>query len=434
MVVTAQRRAQDIQEVPIAVTALDAAQLNARGIRNVSDMGVVAPNVIVMVGGSTQTSASIAIRGTTNINPGPYWDQPVALYVDGVYIGKSQGNVFDMLNLERVEVLRGPQGTLFGRNTMAGALSLITRPPSGEFSGDASVSFGNYGSKVTKVTVDLPAMGKLKASLGARVEFRDGWVNTTHGSSEPELANRDSKGTFAGLEYDATDNLTFNYRFDYSKADQRAGFFQTIYSDVEQDLGIPGIIVNRGRQTTASIDSPNFEFSKVEGHSLTATWILSDAGTLKYIGAYREMDWNESLDNDGSPIPLAWTANFTEQDQTSHELQYLGSYGRWNWVGGLYYYEDDGFANQPQSFFFGAATYNQNYSYGTHSRAAYAQVDYELTDRLTLTAGLRRTRPRGKASQPFPRDRRRGRSLSLRVPLQRLILTESRPPRVSTTN
>src|SRR5574337_573729 len=397
VIVTAQRRAQDIQKVPIAVTALDEAQLNARGIQNVSDLGAVAPNVIVQTSPGNRTQTVVAIRGAVNINPAPYWDQPVAMYVDGVYIGKTQGNVFDLLNLERIEVLRGPQGTLFGRNTMAGAINLVTRPPSGQFTGDAMVSLGNYGSKVGKVTMDLPAMdlpadGKLKASLGARIERRDGWIKTTPGSAEPELGNVHNQEAFAGLEYDATHNLKFNYRFDYAKIDEREVLDQAVHSDVLQDFGIPGIIVNQRRQTMASIDSPTYDRSKVAGHSLTATWKLGDLGTLKYIGAYREMHFSDAEDLDGSPILLAQAALKSRYHQISHELQYLGSYGSWNWVGGLYFFEDDGFSYNPQTFFFGAAIYDpNNYGYGTRSRAAYGQVDYQLTDRLTLTAGVRRT-------------------------------------------
>ena len=392
VIVTAQRRSQNLQEVPLAVTALDEAQLNARGITNVADLSAVAPSLTVVATPGTNTGAAIAIRGATSADPTPYWDSPVGMYVDGVYIGKTEGNMFDLLNLERIEVLRGPQGTLFGRNTMAGAISLVTRAPSGQFSGDASVGFGNYGSKVGKVSLDLPAMGKLKVSLGGRVERRDGWIKTTPGSSEPELNNRHNQEAYLALEYDATDNLTLNYRLDYTKLNQYGPFNQVINSDVGDLFGIPGIIVNQGRQTTASIDGSDVEGNKVVGNALTATWKLGDAGTLKYIGAYRAMHFSAFMDNDGSPIPLAETGEVTRYRQVSHELQYLGSYGRWNWVGGLYFFEDDGYTYFPESFFFDQVRYDNNeFGYGTRSRAAYAQVDYKLTDRLTLTAGLRRT-------------------------------------------
>ena len=392
VVVTAQRRKQNIQKVPIAVTAIDEADLDKRGIQNISDLSGAAPSMVIVASPGAAASVAVSIRGTYRPNPAPYWDTPVGMYMDGVYIGKTAGNVFDLLNLQRVEVLRGPQGTLFGRNTMAGAVNLVTNPPSGQFTGQASLGFGNYGSKVARVITDLPAMGKLKVSVGARYEDRDGWVKTTPGSSEPDLASRHNSEAFASLEFDATDNLKLNYRFDYSKTDQQGLFNQAIQSDVYQNFGIPGIIVNPTRQTTASIDSPNHEFAKVEGNALTATWTLGDAGTLKYIGAYREMHNTYSLDLDGSPIPFAQSLSASRYHQLSNELQYLGSIGPWTWAAGLYSFDDNGYTRGPQSYFFGAVNYATNeYGYSTNSRAAYAQVDYKWSDKLTITAGWRRT-------------------------------------------
>lgn len=391
VVVTAQRRSQNLQDVPLAVTAIDEAQLNARGIANVADLSSVAPNLQVSTAPGDATASQIAIRGMAGYNPALFYDTPVGLYVDGVYFGKTQGGVFDLLNLERVEVLRGPQGTLFGRNTMAGAISLVTRPPSGLFGGTAELGMGNYGSKVGKVMLDLPAIGKLKVSLGGRLERRNGWVKTTPGSSVRDLGNRHNEEAFAALRYDATDNLTLDYRFDYSKIDQRPLFNQAVNSELGQLFGIPGIIVNQDRQTRASIDGPAFERSRIEGNALTATWKLGDVGTLKYIGAYREMHWDDALDLDGSPVGVAQSERLSRYHQTSHELQYLGSAGAWNWVAGLYYFGDEGFTDNPQSFFFGSTTFASSYDFGTRSRAVYGQVDYQLTDRLTLTAGVRRT-------------------------------------------
>lgn len=391
VVVTAQRRVQNIQKVPIAVTTLDEAKLNARGIQNLADLSAVAPNVTIMEAPGQATGAVIAIRGTVSFNPALFYDTPVGMYVDGVYIGKTQGNVFDLLNLERIEILRGPQGTLFGRNTMAGAVNLITRPPSGQFTGDASVGFGNYGSKVGKVSMDLPAMGRLKVSLGGRVERRDGWVKTTPGSSVSQLNNVHNEEAYLGLEYDATDNLQFNYRFDYTNVNQNSMYFQPIHSDVGSIFHIPGIVAEAGRQTEASVDAPAFERSRVAGNSLTIDWNLGDAGTLKYIGGYRQMHFTDALDLDGSPIAFAQNQPVSKYHQTSHELQYLGSNGPWNWVTGLYFFEDDGSNIATQNYFLGRVNYATNFGLGTRSRAAYGQVDYKLTSRLTLTAGLRRT-------------------------------------------
>ena len=389
VIVTAQRRSQDIQKVPVAVTALDEVQLTARGIQTVGDLDGAAPglNVFAAPGGNSSV-ASFSMRGTVSgMNFALYLDTPISLYIDGVVVGKTAGNVFNLLDLERVEVLRGPQGTLYGRNTMAGAINLITRPPSGVFTGDASVGFGNYNSKVGKVSMDLPAMGKLKASVGARIERRDGWVNTTAGSSVPELGNRHNQGAFADLLYDVTDNFSLRYRYDYSDTNNYTPFNQVVHSDLPAYMGV---VVNKTRQTTASIDAPAFERVKIQGNALTATWKLGDAGTLKYIGSYREMHWDDALDLDGSPTPVAQSQIQSRYHQTSQELQYLGSTDRWNWVTGLYFYQDKSYTYGQQQYFFGAADYEKDYGSGAKSKAVYGQVDYKLTDRLTLTAGIRR--------------------------------------------
>mgnify|MGYP000232066540 FL=1 len=127
VVVTAQRREEKLQDVPIAVTALTARQLEARGITSIDSLNSMAPNLQVSYTPGNTTAAQIAIRGGVTVNPALTWEPTVGIYLDGVYIGKMQGSVFDVVDLERVEVLRGPQGTLYGRNTLAGALNLIGR-------------------------------------------------------------------------------------------------------------------------------------------------------------------------------------------------------------------------------------------------------------------------------------------------------------------
>src|SRR3546814_19757230 len=130
-------REEKLQEVPIAVTAMDAKQIETRGIQNVGDLSALAPGLQISKTASNSTISQITIRGLSQINPAIYWDPAVGVYVDGVYIGKAQGGIFDIVDLERVEVLRGPQGTLYGRNTLAGQINLITSRPSGKSIGRA---------------------------------------------------------------------------------------------------------------------------------------------------------------------------------------------------------------------------------------------------------------------------------------------------------
>jgi len=297
--------------------------------------------------------------------------------------------VFDLVDLERVEVLRGPQGTLYGRNTLAGAINLITRKPSGEFGGSASVDVGDHNARVGKLSVDLPAFGILKASVGLRTEKRDGWVKTTAGSSVPALNDRDTQGARVALNFDISRDLQVDYRFDSSRVDQNSRFSQVVRSDLPANLGV---VVSQGRQATAGIDGPSFEKLDLKGHSITAEWKFNAGNTLKYIWAKRDMDWKDALDLDGSPVPLAHTQRLSDYGQRSHELQLVGSAGPINYVAGLYSFKDDGFTNNPQSFFFGSATFDSRYGFTTKANSAYGQLDYRLSDSITLTGGVRRTK------------------------------------------
>lgn len=392
VVVTAQRRQEKLQDVPMAATALTARELEVRGIANVADLGAIAPNLQVSLTPGNSTAAQISLRGSVTTNPALFWEPTVGMYVDGVYVGKTQGSVFDLVDLERVEVLRGPQGTLYGRNTLAGAVNLVTRKPSGQFGGSAQVELGNYNARQGKLSVDLPAFGLLKASVGLRTEQRDGWVKTTPGSSVPDLNDRDSSGGRIALNLALSPDLQFDYRFDTTRVRQNSRFSQVIRSTVDTDFGFPsGILVTSGRQTTASVDGPSFERLDLDGHALTAEWKLGGAGTLKYIYARRDMGWQDGLDLDGSPVAFAHTQRLSDYAQRSHELQWTGGAGNFNWVAGAYRFEDEGFTSNPQAFFYGAATFDSRYGFSTRANSVFGQLDYKLTPALTLTGGLRRT-------------------------------------------
>ncbi|MBL0149580.1 MAG: TonB-dependent receptor [Ideonella sp.] len=391
--VTAQRRTQKLQDVPLAATAILESDLELRGITNVADLSSIAPNLQIATTPGNSTAAQISIRGSVTTNPALFWEPTVGMYVDGVYVGKMQGSVFDVVDLERVEVLRGPQGTLYGRNTLAGAINLVTRKPSGEFSGSATVDLGNYGAQVGKVSLDLPRFGVLKASVGVRTEKRDGWVKTTPGSSVGELNDRDTRGGRLALNLDLGRSLQLDYRYDESKADQNSRFSQVVRSTVGRDFGFPGIVVSAdGRKTTASIDGPSFERLDLKGHSITAEWKIDAANTLKYVWAKRDMDWKDSLDLDGSPVSFAHTQRLSTYGQQSHELQLVGSAGAVNYVGGLFTFKDDGFTNNPQSYFGGGFTYDSTYGFTTKADSVFGQADVKLSEAFTLTGGLRHTK------------------------------------------
>ena len=173
--VTAQKREQNLIDVPIAVTALSADYLTQRNITSVERLDALAPGLVVSATPTQPNNAQIGIRGSVQQNGDIVLDPSVGMYLDGVYIGKSQGAIFDIDDLERVEVLRGPQGTLYGRNTLAGAINFITNKPNDVFHGSAELGDGNYDAFTAKGTLNVPLTNNLFVKISATSFTRDGW-------------------------------------------------------------------------------------------------------------------------------------------------------------------------------------------------------------------------------------------------------------------
>ncbi len=421
IVVTSQKREQSIQEVPIAVTAIDADYIESRNITSIKSLSSLAPNLKVENAPNNTTAAQISIRGGVTINPALTWEPTVGIYLNGSYIGKTQGAIFDVADIERVEVLRGPQGTLYGRNTLAGAVNVITAKPTGEFGGNARVGFGNYNALMAKASVNLGQLGPIKAKVSGLLEQRDGFVEgvanpfpgvttAAPNSSADEFGNMDKKSFLVALSADLTENLTVDYTFDFSDADQNPEFSQVIgvYDGNIFDPTSPAYIgggpfggqyfgfpldlyTNADRQFTGTTDAPDiFERSRVQGHTFTAA-LQTNFGELKSITGIRKLDWDDSLDLDGSPLPLARSQRLSDYDSFSQELQLVGGIDRFNYVLGGYYFQDDGFTNNPQNFFGGASVFDSRYGFETDAFALFGHLDFQITEKLSLSGGLRYT-------------------------------------------
>ncbi|RJF93127.1 TonB-dependent receptor [Sphingomonas cavernae] len=418
IVVTAQKRAENVQDVPIAISAVDEAYLKSRDISSIDRLGSVAPNVKIERAPSNKTISQISIRGSVTINPAITWEPAVGLYLDGVYIAKAQGSIFDVADLERVEVLRGPQGTLYGRNTLAGAVNLITKKPSGELGGSVEATYGNFDYWKLKGVVDLPKFGIFSVKLSGQIQKRDGFIDIgpnpypqaflARPNSVDETNDIDGKSGMIQVRAEPSDTLTFDYMFDYTRYNQRPDFAQLYHVNRNGDprdifdpnspsypfVGqfFPLNLYDRTeRQSSGSIDAdPLYEKSKTWGHALTATLELGDA-TLKSITAYRKLRWSDSIDLDGSPLPVAMTARDSRYHAFSQELQLSGTTldDRLKYVVGAYYFKDKAETDNPQNFFGGAQTFVSNYGSHTEAYAAYGQVDFSVTDSLTLVGGLR---------------------------------------------
>ena len=411
IVVTAQKRAENVQDVPIAITALGRQFLEYRAIHSIDDLGTIAPNVKFERAPASKTISQIAIRGSVTINPAITWEPAVGLYLDGVYIAKAQGSIFDIADLERVEILRGPQGTLYGRNALAGAVNLVTRKPSGESGGRAELTYGSFNEVRVRGVLDLPQVGIFSAKVSGQYRKRDGLIDLTapDGRGRNHTDTIDSGSFMVQLRAELTDNITADYTYDYSKSNQTPPFSQLlrvnrngdprdIFDPASPSYAFGGAffpldtVADPDRITTAAIDAPVYERSRSYGHALTLTADLGNA-EIKSITAYRDLAWADGLDLDGSPFPVAFTQRISDYHAFSQELQLTGTAfaDRLAYVLGAFYFDEQAETVNPQTYFGGGVDLDSNYGSNTEAWALYAQLDYDITDSLKLTLGGRYT-------------------------------------------
>ncbi|MBP9034897.1 MAG: TonB-dependent receptor [Pseudomonadales bacterium] len=420
IVVTAQKREQSLQDAPVAISAFGKDALQQQRITDVQDLNGLVPNVQFAAAPSSTTGATVAIRGAVTTNPAPSWEPTVGMYVDGVFIGKVLGGIFDVADLERVEVLRGPQGSLYGKNTVGGAINLVTRKPSGELSGELTAGMGNEGYWQVRGSLDTAAigtvgegLGQLSANITLQHEERDGF---TRGVADPvgsPLAAPNVADEWEGLDSDAgrialllnvTENFEARYAYDFSNKDNTPQAPHLTHVDTSQvPFLLPYVVADDERADTLSSETEVFEEAEIDGHSLHLSYDLGEQGFLgnvqiKSITSYREMSWDDLLDIDGSPIDAFHSGRGIDYEQTSEELQIVGSTDRVNYVLGYYYFDESLDVINPITFFgvFGAPTAPNAYGLEGESNAVFGQVDWKpgaaaLRDRLTVTLGARYT-------------------------------------------
>jgi len=314
IVVTAQRRSENIQDVPVAVTALDSNTLDNMRVKDVQNLSGLAPNLQISSQG-IQSIPTISMRGINSGTSDNAVDPKIGVYLDGVYIGRSVGAIFDLADIQQVEVLRGPQGTLFGRNATGGAISLVTAKPTGEFGVKAMASYGNQDSLRLRTTVNLPAMGPLSVKVSYLHDESHGWMKNQLGGQKMNYSARiPSFGTLTYADrlgarnVDAVQlaahldmgDVTADYRFDYTDSKtvgapvqvlghtgQLAGLTQAIFALQPYYGGITNF-VGSGKPLKTVANATSVQPLTVQGHNLTLTWQASDNFVVKSISGYRK--------------------------------------------------------------------------------------------------------------------------------------------------
>jgi iron complex outermembrane receptor protein len=403
IVVTAQRREQRLLEVPVAVSAVSGDRLADAGVRNASQLVNVLPSVQFT---NTGPTAVFSIRGIKLNDYGDTNESPIAFYLDDVYIGPIAGAVSNLFDVERVEVLRGPQGTLFGRNATGGLVQVISKKPTAEFAGDASLQVGNFG----QVIVEGAAGGAITDRLRSRTAFiynrDDGWQ--TNVPTNTKTAKTKSWSARQLLDFDVTDNLSAllnihgGYTDNISPQYGARGALDPTTLVVCSDArilrnecvtfeGFRGAAKDDPTKTYSNLPSPKYQVETF-GASLTATH-KGEVATVTSVTAYEMVDKFYQEDADGTPTVLYDLDYNVHSEQFSQELRADGTIGSVDLTSGLFYYylkHSDGLMEGTAlTPLFGTYGLKNEYEQSTWAGAAFVQADYHVNETVTLTAGAR---------------------------------------------
>lgn len=427
IVVSARRRAELLEDTPVAVTALTPSELVDSGVTSILGIGDLVPNLQVIYSGA---GAAFVIRGVGSF-PGAFFDQGTGLYLDGVYIPRQQGNVTELIDIAQIEVLRGPQGTLFGKNSAGGAVKITTVAPEADLGAYARVRYDSNGNVQTRATVNAPLdFFGLGDRLSTRLNFgstnQSGYVENVFldGKMEPRTA---SLGFLGALRFEATDDLVFDLAGMWNKTTGTGGGQKCAYIQNGQYDGIinlppaaDGPEWNQQDVTDACLRSERFRNGLDVAQSAgqagwmvwgTGTWDIGDAGPFedlqgRLLSSWREFsDWTR-VDVDGTQYPLMmsdWTGQNplggrpTDGWSVTEELQLSGSAwdGRINFVSGLFgsmesFSEESLLELVPGSIFdANGGTTIGAYETNNWDFSIFGQADLELTEEISITGGLR---------------------------------------------
>ena len=406
VVVTARRREESLQDVPIAVSAFSEERLEQVGASDITTLQKITPNTTIQVARGSNSTLIAFIRGVGQQDPLPAFEPGVGLYIDDVYVARPQGAVLDIFDVRRVEVLRGPQGTLYGRNTIGGAVKYVTNKIGNEPEFRARAQVGSYEQRDILLSGSVPLGGGFGVGAAIAKYTRDGFgKNLTTGA---EHYNRDVLAGRFSLEYAPNEALFFRLAYDRVDDDSNARHGHREVVGLGLALNGGDVLPNR-YDTRAGLGDANSVLT--EGLSFLAQWQINDAITLKSITAKRRGDTLTNIDFDNTPQPALDVPATYDDEQLTQEFQILYEGDRVQGVAGVYYL--DGEANNSFDTILGIAnlTVGSVNNLTTKSLAAFADVSVDITEALSVSLGGRFTKDE-KSARIF-----RANFLGLRSPI-----------------
>ena len=437
VVITARRREESLQSIPMAVSAYSGESLVYRGIERLDEISRFTPNLSLGNNpsfGGASNSAAIYMRGIGQKEFLPTTEPGVGLYVDGVYVARSVGALLDIVDIERLEVLRGPQGTLFGRNTIGGAISIVTKKPDPTMprEGSVSLSAGTNNLVNIKASYHTPISDTLAARLSLASLTQDGYVVRSDGV---DLGNDDTITGRASFSWVPSDRLSADINIEMTRDRENGPALELIgidFTDLSQLNGVvlappppmafihnvtaaaagPGMpcavtdVAGNGITSNPGISNcydnryvgadradrgtaPAFSKTDLLGISATVNYDISDTLNFRSITAVRDLESEFARDGDHSPARISQFYDDLEQKQFSQELQLLGTYNRMNWILGYYYFREDGFNSNILDFT--VSNFRSGGEFDNSAWALFAQANFDITDKVHLTLGGRYT-------------------------------------------
>lgn len=432
VVVTARRREESMQSVPIAVTALSEDFLRKQNITELTDLGTQIPSFRVSTAGVTPNEPVLSLRGQRPTDARLWLDPAVPMYFADVVISPSTGSNLAMYDLQNVQVLKGPQGTLFGRNSTGGAMLLTPTKPGDEFGGYVDVKLGNYDLVHTEAAIDLPVSDTLKFRLAARKIERDGYQDNVADNAlkgDNKFWDEDSQGLRLTTDWQISDSVNNTLILSYDENDMAAliptarafaptiGLGQMVNSLFNGTGAVDDAIARQAARDPFNIETDVRAREKIENTLAvnTTEWEINDNLTLKNIIGYRKMSLERSEDVDGTALPLfgsltSFTDNVTTHpdgvtttaEQYSNELQLMGNTedGSLEWIVGAYWYQMKGDIDDTVTQTLGAMPggvpmyvpkFGPSGDVKNTAKGLFAEGTYTFTDNWSLTAGIRQS-------------------------------------------
>jgi len=408
--VTARKRQENLQDIGTSISALGSAEIARRSDIDLQTFANVAPNVIINdLQQGPGSPAAISVRGVGTTDVEKNFDPTVGVVVDGVFIGVNSGAMIKAIDLQSMEILRGPQGTLFGRNSIGGVINVTRGAPSTDgFSGGVRAGAGNYGDLQFDGYINVPVSDKFAFKIGAAKRDNDGWFfNRTRNADSGKVEFTQISPSFT---FKPTESLEISYRFDRTEQDQDANTLLNVaqpnqawcffYAQCAQSVQVPQsgdryVVLQNGKGAYQTYFNSDLHIANIG-------WDINEGNRLEYVFGKFSTDEKVFQDWDGTALTLYHTDRPAVWNQTSHELRWVHSGERLDYTVGLYAWESDyqidlrsyiGFGDLLFGLPMGTVlTVDQTVVQNTESQAAFFEADYRLTDALTLTVGGRYTK------------------------------------------